>query len=91
MFPTRLRIPETFGGNTLYQLYAYPTQRPPETLVQLQTSIPPLVDYVLGADWRDSLRERGNVRVPFADWTNEDEAAIALRMFRVGAATYITG
>lgn len=85
MYPTRLHITSSLY-TTLTQLYAYSNQRPAETLVQLQTSIPALIDFVLGPMWRDELSERGTLKVPQTNWTNENETDIAFRMFRCVAA-----
>jgi hypothetical protein len=83
MYPTRLKITEP---NIKYRLYAYPTPRPPNTLVQLQTQIPAIVSYVLGPTWRDELTEREWLFVPQSNWTQDEESAIALRMLRGGGA-----
>lgn len=86
MYPTRLSITSSLCA-TLSQIYAYPAQRPAETLVQLQTTIPAIIDFVLGPTWRNEVSEQGTLKVPLANWTNDDESAVALRMFRCGAAT----
>jgi hypothetical protein len=83
MYPTRLRIT---GIGPTYRLYAYPTQRPADTLVQLQTQIPAIVIYVLGPTWRDELNGRDELSIPQLNWTADDEAAIALRMLQGSAA-----
>ncbi|KAF1938133.1 hypothetical protein EJ02DRAFT_325193, partial [Clathrospora elynae] len=82
-YPTRLQIR---GHPRAYQLYAYPTQRKPNTLVQLQTPIPAIVSYVLGPSWHNDLSDGQTIAVPQESWTKEDETALAFRMLRGGGA-----
>jgi hypothetical protein len=83
MYPVRLQMT---SNPTVSQLYAYPAQRPASTLVQLQTGIIAIVEYVLGPTWREQLSELGRIRVPQSNWTNDDETAVALRVLRGGGA-----
>jgi hypothetical protein len=86
-YPTRLQIAHNSPG---FQLWAYPLQRQPNTLIQLQTAIPAIVGYILGPTWRTELnaqpRPHPRLSVPQSNWTDEDETALALRMLRGGGA-----
>jgi hypothetical protein len=67
------------------QIYAYPSQRPPQTLIQLPTTIPAIVEYILDWTWREHLSELGTISVP-RNWTNDDETALTLRVLRSDGA-----
>jgi hypothetical protein len=86
-YPTRLQIVHNSPG---FQLWAYPHQRQPNTLIQLPTAIPAIVDYISGPTWRTELnaqpRPHPRLSVPQSNWTDEDETALALRMLRGGGA-----
>jgi hypothetical protein len=90
MYPTRLHIRDNSWVAKRYQLYAYPEHRPKDTIVQLQTRIPALISFVLGPNftWCEEGNERQSLTVPQINWTNEDEAAIALRILRAGGAIH---
>jgi hypothetical protein len=83
MYPVRLQIS---SNPIISNIYSCPAQRPTSTLVQLQTGIPAIVEYVLGPMWREQLSEFGMIRVPRFNWTNDDETAVALRVSRGGGA-----
>ncbi|KAF2828443.1 hypothetical protein CC86DRAFT_274615, partial [Ophiobolus disseminans] len=83
MYPLRIK---TGGHPIISQIYAYPSQRPAHTLVQLQTAIPGIVEYVLGPTWRSQLSHLSVLNVPQSNWTNDDENAITLRVLRGGGA-----
>jgi hypothetical protein len=83
MYPLRLRVP--YNTDT-FRLYAYPAQKPPDTLVQLETGIPAIVAYILGSTWCDQVSAQRMIAVPQQNWTNDDETAIAFRMLRGGGA-----
>jgi hypothetical protein len=82
MYPVRLWT----SNHESFQLYAYPTPRPQNTLIQLETPIPAIVSYVLGSTWRSQLSPLGTLRVPQTNWTNDDETAVAFRMLRGAGA-----
>lgn len=86
MYPLRLMMQDR---PTRAQIYAYPTQRPAHTLIQLEIEIPAIVAYVLGPKWREQLSELGMLDVPQANWTNDDETAISLRMTRGGGGAFM--
>lgn len=84
MYPTRFMTSYTSQSPHTFNLYAYPSQRPPATLVQLQTQIPSIVEYVLGPTWRQHTDALGRLDVPQGNWTNQEETDVALRMLKVG-------
>lgn len=83
MYPIRFTIAR---DPNLFQFFAYPSQRPPRTLIQLETGIPAIVEYVLGPAWREQLNRLNRLYVSQANWTNDDESSIALQILRGGGA-----
>jgi hypothetical protein len=86
VYPTRMRVSTDYSERKTYELYAYPTPRPAETLLYLHTGIPAIVTYVLGPAWRDELTARQIVTVPQTNWTTHAEHDMALRLLRGGGA-----
>jgi hypothetical protein len=66
--------------------FASLVQRLAYTLVQLQTDIPAIIEYMLGPTWRKQLSELGMICMPQSKWTNDDETAVALCVLRGGSA-----
>ncbi|KAH7083745.1 hypothetical protein FB567DRAFT_430090, partial [Paraphoma chrysanthemicola] len=88
-YPLRLNHPH-YSTDT-FNLYAYPTQLPPTTLIYLQTNIPAIISYVLGQTWHPSAHTNPYEKLlipqpPAANWTDANESALGLRMLRSGGA-----
>jgi hypothetical protein len=73
MYPVRLKINT---NPNKFVMYAYPSQRPTQSLVQLETKIPPIVEYVLGPTWREHLTGLGVMTMPQFNWSNAGEIAV---------------
>ncbi|KAH7067493.1 hypothetical protein BKA63DRAFT_118434 [Paraphoma chrysanthemicola] len=88
-YPLRLNHPHSSTHTS--NLYAYPTQLPPNTIIYLQTYIPAIISYVLGQAWQPSAHTNPYETLlvpqpPAANWTDANESALGLRMLRSGGA-----
>ena len=85
----RLGFHDRGEWESIYHLWAYPVERKPGTVVYLQTSVPALVTYVLGPTWQSQLAQGDGIflKKPTGNWSDADEAALAMRIRYVGGAS----